>query len=101
MQRRGRLNFKALGITGFQRTDMPPPLDGLCVALTSLDALVLYLRILSTTYDFRTLAPIVCSGGPGLQLFTDLAHAFADTPAPGCGAPGSSAGKLPGDDAAE
>ncbi len=88
MQRRGRLDPEALGVAGFQRTEKPPPLGGLYVALISVVALVLYLMILTTTYDAQTSAPIGCSGGPGLKFFSDIAHAFADKPPPDCSAPG-------------
>ena len=89
MQRLGRLDREALGVAGFQPTERPPPLGRLYVALTSVAALVLYLMILTATYDPGTSASIGCSGGPGLKFFTDLAHAFAGTPPPDCGAPGN------------
>jgi hypothetical protein len=85
MQRQGRLDLEALGVAGFRRTEKPPPLGGLYVALTSIAALILYLMILTTTYDPLTSAPIGCSGGPGLKFFSDIAHAFADKPPPECG----------------
>ena len=88
MQHRDRLDPEALGVAGFRRTERPPPLGGLYVALTSIAALVLYLMILTTTYDAGTSAPIGCSGGPGLKFFTNLAHVFADKPPTRCGAPG-------------
>ena len=51
MQRRDRLDPGALGVTGFRRMERPPPLGRLYVALTSIAALLLYLMILTTTYD--------------------------------------------------
>ncbi|HJO72319.1 MAG: hypothetical protein QF450_08465 [Rhodospirillales bacterium] len=90
MRRQDRLDPVALGVAGFRRVERPPPLGRLYVALTSVAALILYLMILTTTYNPGASAPMGCSGGSGLKFFADIAHAFADKPPPDCGTPGES-----------